>query len=627
MKFIGLDGLVQARVEDVLRLLGVANELEEIEVKKLPVESEECIHIGRGEKCFIYYKETHHFFRALGLYVQLAEDFTASFERKERATIKTCGAMIDCSRNAVYKVDVIKDVLMKMALMGHKSCMLYTEDTYEIEGNPYFGYLRGRYSKKELKAMDDYAYSLGIEMIPCIQTLAHLNQSLRWDVMRDKIDMDDILLVGEKKTYELIEEMLKTYREVFRSKQIHIGMDEAYNLGRGAYLDRNGHKPHYEIMLEHLKEVVAIAKKYDFKPMMWDDMFQRTNHSYDPNMAVSKDITENIPQELSLVYWDYYHEDPSHYDKTFTVRKDFCNPIIFAGGVWKWEGFAPSYEKTMATSKAALMACKKYGINEVIATMWGDDGEETPLYTTMMGLILFAEHCYAEEVSSEWLEKRCHFLTGLSVEDFMSMEDVNLIPGVERPNYKVSNPSKYFLYQDILLGAFDKHAEDEAIGLYYRNLVKKYEAIIPRAGNYTYLFNMYKDLSQVLANKYNLGVKLREAYLKEDKEILNDLITHVGGSLAKDLEKLHKSVEEAWYKERKGHGYEIVDLRIGGVEARLKSTMTRVKAYLDGEITEIEELEDERLLFARHKQGKFGCHNQYALIASQNVFGHNLMEL
>ena len=41
--------------------------------------------------------------------------------------------------------------LINMSLMGQNRCMLYTEDTYEVDGYKYFGYLRGKYSKEELK--------------------------------------------------------------------------------------------------------------------------------------------------------------------------------------------------------------------------------------------------------------------------------------------------------------------------------------------------------------------------------------------------------------------------------------------------------------------------------------------
>jgi len=68
--------------------------------------------------------------------------------------------MIDCSRNGVLKPESVYFFLRNMALMGLNMLQLYTEDTYEIENEPFFGYLRGKYTAKELSAIDDYAYDL-----------------------------------------------------------------------------------------------------------------------------------------------------------------------------------------------------------------------------------------------------------------------------------------------------------------------------------------------------------------------------------------------------------------------------------------------------------------------------------
>jgi hypothetical protein len=59
--------------------------------------------------------------------------------------------MFDVSRNAVLSVKTIKQILRKMAFMGLNTVMLYTEDTYQVEGYPYFGYMRGAYTQDELK--------------------------------------------------------------------------------------------------------------------------------------------------------------------------------------------------------------------------------------------------------------------------------------------------------------------------------------------------------------------------------------------------------------------------------------------------------------------------------------------
>ncbi|MCI8459504.1 MAG: beta-N-acetylhexosaminidase, partial [Clostridia bacterium] len=73
------------------------------------------------------------------------------------ASYKRFGAMIDCSRNAVLNISAVKRLIDGLAKMGYNTLELYTEDTFEVEGEPYFGYLRGRYSGAEIKEIDAYA--------------------------------------------------------------------------------------------------------------------------------------------------------------------------------------------------------------------------------------------------------------------------------------------------------------------------------------------------------------------------------------------------------------------------------------------------------------------------------------
>jgi hypothetical protein len=136
--------------------------------------------------------------------------------------------------------------------MGYNAIVLYCEDTFEVEGEPFFGYMRGRYSIAEMKEIDAYGQEIGMEVIPCIQTLAHLETYLRWkQVPRDNFRT---LMVGEERIYTLIDHMFATLSKCFRTKNIHIGMDEAHMLGRGAYLDKNGYEPKIDIVKKHLAQ-------------------------------------------------------------------------------------------------------------------------------------------------------------------------------------------------------------------------------------------------------------------------------------------------------------------------------------------------------------------------------------
>ena len=230
-----------------------------------------------GEVC-IEYAKSRDIARA-GLILK-AKGLEGDYTIEEKSEFKDICLMVDCSRNAVRNIRTVKKLIRNLAMIGYTCLMLYTEDTYEVDGEPMFGYLRGKYTKAEMQEMNAYANEWGIELIPCIQTLAHLNQLTRYKYTHFKcFDCSDILLVGEERTYELIDNMFRTLSQCYTSKRIHIGMDEAWLLGRGNYLNKNGLVPRFEILCSHLQKICEIAKKYGLKPIIWSDMFWRTAYA------------------------------------------------------------------------------------------------------------------------------------------------------------------------------------------------------------------------------------------------------------------------------------------------------------------------------------------------------------
>ena len=80
-----------------------------------------------------------------------------------------------------------------------------------------------------------------MELIPCIQTLAHLNALNRWPEYKRTLLMWMIfLLAQDERVYLLIDHMFATLADSFTSRVVHIGMDEAHLLGRGRYADLHG---------------------------------------------------------------------------------------------------------------------------------------------------------------------------------------------------------------------------------------------------------------------------------------------------------------------------------------------------------------------------------------------------
>lgn len=596
---------------------------EEITVSQLSPDSEYNLEIYRCEgKLCLAYRRVCDFFRGLGHVA--SKDIPSSL--RERARYEKGGVMLDVSRDAVYTIKQLKEFLAWQALCGLNTCYLYMEDTYELKGYPYFGYFRGGYTQDELRELDAFADSLGIELIPCIQTLAHLATTLKWDYAVGMKDTPNTLLVGQEKTYKFIYEVFRQLRNVFRTNRIHIGMDEAGDLGTGVYLRKFGAANQFELMMAHLNRVTQIAQELGWIPIIWDDMFYRSKNQnldyYDPDTVLTPEDIAKIPTNVQLVYWDYYHDTQAEYECLLEKRKGIPNNIIFAGGIWKWNGWVPNYGKTFVDTRAAMAACRNHRVNEVFATMWGDNGAETVLHTVWPGLILFGQCVYDAPEDDATIDRKCKALTGLSLSGFLSIEELDLLPECERPNVRTRNPSKYLLYQDILLGAFDCYVVP-GVEQHYVRWNQKLNGLAEKteyAPQIREMLELYAQLAKVLSVKSGMGISIRNAYRAGNKASLERMIP-VLTDLEQQVSRLQSLFDCVWTHSAKGTGLEVHDIRLGGLAGRIRSVKSRLESYISGEVTNLDELDQEPMPFM---QGSFGdeqyplCNN-YLSIASQNV--------
>ncbi|MBR2477127.1 MAG: family 20 glycosylhydrolase [Clostridia bacterium] len=522
-------------------------------------------------------------------------------EINSKRYFESCGAMIDASRNAVFTVDFVKDMLEYMALMGLNMLMLYTEDTYEISKYPMFGFMRGGYTKEEIREIDRHAIKLGIELVPCIQTLAHLNTTLKWSYAKDFRATNNCLMVGKDKTYEFIEEMFKSVTECFTTKKIHIGLDEAGDISFGNTLKNRGYIKPYDLMVEHLQKVYKLTEKYGLEPMMWSDMFYKSGKNggdYDYTSVIPDNISEVLPENIRLVYWDYCYEDKKVTDLFVKSHKeDLKRECVFAGGIWTWDRLVPSYQKTFDTARSQLKVCKDHNLKTVFATTWNNTSSLINEYSILPGLQMYAENLYNYEVSDEQISYMFEVCTGYRFDDFMAIGiddfDKKTLNKYKAPASFCVNPSAQHFFNDILLGLYDKALSGYNFKSHYRKCLKKLNSV-GDMGKFNDMITQTKILVNILYIKSTIGIELTEAYKNNNTEELSKILKRLK-KLYKLYGEYHEISRKIWYSYCKPLGWEGCDIYISIATERVKSAICRVSDYLKGNIDKIEELEAERI--------------------------------
>lgn len=542
----------------------------------------------------IIFEKKCEFFR--GILTLMENTDKEEFAISQKASFKFNGEMIDNSRNSVLTMKTAKEIIMYSALLGLDNILLYNEETFEVKEHPYFGYMRMGYTQEDVKELNRFGKEFGVTIIPCIQTLAHLAQTLRWKCHWDICDHGDTLLVGEEKTYQLIDDVMRSWRECVDTDIINIGMDEAFYLGRGQYIDKNGFKPRSELMVEHLKKVLEICRKYNFKAMMWSDMFFRLmfGEDYYTDKPMDPEILKMVPSDVMLVYWDYYSTDEEKYDMMFKRHLQFNNEIGFAGGAWKWSGIVPAINHSHTVSKMSLKKAKENGISTVFTTAWGDNGAEASIFTMLPTLALHAEVSYSDGDIDALVSSKLKALTNYTLEEFFMLCEPNKTPTNNLiPHY---NPCKYLFFQDVLMGLFDYHVQAD-FPAWFANCREKLAELGKRDSHLAYLFDTLSNLCNVLEIKCDIGVQLKAAYEKNDKKELARLVNEVCPDMLARIDAYYKVFKKQWYNESRTGGFDIQDIRFGGLIMRIKTAMESVNAYVNGEIDHISELDEPRLPF------------------------------
>ncbi len=213
----------------------------------------------------------------------------------------------------------------------------------------------------------------------------------------------------------------------------------------------------------------------------------------------------------------------------------------------------------------------------------------------------FAEYNYDSQNAENNLDRMFKICNGFDANIFKLFDvDAFDVPMYfsDEPDFgelesHIINTSKQVLYQNPLLGFFDKNFSQTDLHKHYKRISEKLDSIIPPEEIET-LVDYHKQLVKVLMSKCDIGVRLKSAYDANDSKTLKELSSELK-ILEKDISLLKEFRKQLWYENNKPFGFEQLLTRLSGIEALTKIAYERVDDFLDKKIHCIEELEQERL--------------------------------
>ena len=541
----------------------------------------------------------------------------------------TLGVMIDVSRGRVLKVDYLKTRLMRIRKMGYNAFMLYTEDTFKLTDEPKWGYMRGGYTLEEMKDVKAFADQLGMEMIPCIETLGHLERPLRWAEYADVRNGASTLLVGEEKTYALIDKMLAFWQEAVGGGRIHLNMDEAPGFAGGKCRWLPDEKTRFDVFMRHLGRVKELCAKRGFiETWIAGDAFYRVasknGEYYMPDTMASTELRARVPKNVRLVYWDYYHDSQEHCEGMIDGHASFgAEPVIY-GGIQNWYHFLVDREKTIATAAPLLAAARKKGCREVFFSLWGDDGGYGIPEVDEEGLFACAE--LAAGRTAEPTDENCRRFQEITGHDYRSLVKLSEVlrhyadewpDMIHEPtllyddplycgnvrNYLARKPSESAAGRDFAARHYYvSHYRDNTWRDNGANVLADHLRVLRECSGLKGIPAPANALVRTLAAKLAYELDILAAWKSKDRMALVRLAEKSLPVLIARMKEFDEVFRADWYRTSRPFGYELIQKRNAAQIARLEEAKRRLTDWLAGRAETIEELDETLCPFGLYQE-------------------------
>ena len=233
----------------------------------------------------------------------------------------------------------------------------------------------------------------------------------------------------------------------------------------------------------------------------------------------------------------------------------------------------------------AMLSALEYKMTDVIISMWGDDGAETDISTTVSTLPLFSEMCYqGRECSIAELDEVSGFLTGITFSDKLA------IARIHHDFHQDKFFAKRIFYADLMYDLVNADYEYEKVMADFRSV---YDHTASCKNDY---FAYCNQFAKCVIGKLEILYRLRSAYKENDRQWLRQVCEVKLPALIGEYRKFRKIFSTQWLSTGKPNGLEITENRMGAAILRMETLIERMEDYLQGNAASIPELAGEHML-------------------------------
>jgi hypothetical protein len=292
------------------------------------------------------------------------------------------GVMLDVSRGKVPTRRTLEDLVDLCSLLRINVLMLYVEHTFDFREHPNIGEGSSPLDAETILALDAYAAERGVELVPCLQSLGHMEHVLSLERYAKLAESDRLWSVSPScpDTYSFLGELYDEFLQLFRSPRFNANCDEPFDLGRGQSAERAPGKTPGRLFADHVSKLEKLAARHEKKLMIWADFALKHTDQID---RIGRDV----------VLMDWWYEANFDFDRIRRLRRSGFE-VWTCPGTSSWNCLFPRVENSCLNVQRWAEAGQRHGATGLLNTDWGDFGHYNALGVSL--------HSYAWSAQQAW---------------------------------------------------------------------------------------------------------------------------------------------------------------------------------------------------------------------------------
>jgi hypothetical protein len=321
---------------------------------------------------------------ALATLVQLARQYVTHLpgvEIEDEPVIARRGFMLDVSRDRVPTMAHLRDLVDRLALLKMNHLQLYTEHTFAYTDHERVWRGWSPITHAEVKELDRYCLSLGIELAANQNCFGHLSSWLRlpeyaplaettgeWMFLHWPRKGPFSLCPTDPKSLDFVRGLLQELLPCFSSGLVNIGCDETYDISFGRSREAVARRGRAAVYMDFVREIERSVRELGGRAMFWGDI-----------VLSHPEIVPDIPERLIALAWGY--EDDSPFDRWCGTLRSGGREAWVCPGTSSWRSITGRTSERRANIRAAARAGATHDASGFLLCDWGDTGhhQQSPL--------------------------------------------------------------------------------------------------------------------------------------------------------------------------------------------------------------------------------------------------------